>query len=51
MHIAKGEVTPDDGVLLATPTKLQPEHHTFWKVLGNDLSPKFAIILPPANDA
>jgi hypothetical protein len=51
MQIAVGEVTPDDGVLLATPTKQQPEHHTFWKVFGKDFSHKFQVAWEPANDA
>lgn len=48
-HIAEGEVTNDDGVLLATPNETHPEHCTFWKRWDLDLSPRFTIILNPAN--
>jgi hypothetical protein len=48
-HIAEGVVNATDGVLLATPTGRQPQHHTFWKVFGKDLTGNFTIILAPAN--
>lgn len=50
-HIAKGAVTVDDGVLLATPSGPQPEHYTFWKYLDRDLTASFQIVLNPANSS
>jgi hypothetical protein len=48
-HVASGDVSPDDGVLMATPTRRQPEHYTFWKVYGKDISGSFTIIISPSN--
>jgi hypothetical protein len=48
-HIAAGTITPQDGVLMATPTTPQPEHHTFWKVFGKDISGSFTIVIVPEN--
>jgi hypothetical protein len=46
-HIAAGQVVPEDGVILATPSEQQPEHHTFWRDVRRDLASRFTIILPP----
>lgn len=48
-HIASGDVSPDDGVLMATPSTRQPEHHTFWKVYGRDISGSFTVMISPSN--
>ena len=50
-YVAQGDVTEEDGVLLVTPSSRQPEHHTFWKVFGKDISGAFQIVLNPANAA
>ena len=41
-HIFKGDVTPADGRLKATPTKHDPSHHTFWCFEGISLRARFA---------
>jgi hypothetical protein len=48
-YIAKGKVTGADGVLLATPSGAQPEHHTFWKLFNHDIHDAFEVVLNPAN--
>lgn len=37
------DTTPSDGVIAHTPTGIQPEHHTFWKVVDVDLCPRCTI--------
>lgn len=41
-HIFKGDVTPSDGRLKATPSKNDPSHHTFWCFEGVSLRTKFS---------
>lgn len=41
-HIFKGDVTPADGRLKDTPSKNDPQHHTFWCFEGVDLRAKFS---------
>ena len=48
-HVASAELTPADGVILATPSAKQPDHHTLWKPLGRDLSTAFTIVMLPSN--
>lgn len=47
-HVAAANLTPADGVILATPSSAQPDHHTFWKPLNKDLTTAFSIVLAPA---
>lgn len=46
-YIAEGKVVPEDGVIAATPSEKQPEHHTFWRDIRRDLAPRFTIVLQP----
>jgi hypothetical protein len=46
-YIAAGQVVPDDGLILHTPSEAQPEHHTFWRDVGRDLVSRFSVILDP----
>lgn len=46
--VAAGELAAGDGVIKATPTKPQPQHHTLWCCLGVDLAQKFQIVIEPA---
>jgi hypothetical protein len=46
-HIAAGQVVPEDGVILPTPSEQQPEHHTFWRDVQRDVARRFTIILLP----
>jgi hypothetical protein len=46
-HIAAGTVDFSDGVLKATPSEPQPEHHTYWKQKDCNLSSKFQVVMPP----
>lgn len=39
-----------DGVIKATPTKNQPEHHTLWCNVNVDVKGKFAIIMHPVDE-
>lgn len=43
-RIARGTVNHNDGVLLGTPSKKQPEHHTFWKSFGLNIAGKFSLL-------
>lgn len=43
-RIARGTVSHNDGVLLGTPNKRQPEHHTFWKSFGLSIVGKFSLV-------
>ena len=47
-YIAAGDVVPEDGVIMATPTKAQPQHHSFFRDINSDLKSKFKIVLNPA---
>ena len=46
-YIVVGELAPTDGEVLTTPSKAQPQHSTFWKVHGLDISSKFVSALDP----
>ena len=46
-HIIRGDVTPEDGRIKHTPGTKQPNHHTFWKVFGRDISGSFQVFLEP----
>jgi hypothetical protein len=48
-HVASANLTPADGVILATPSATQPDHHTFWRPLNRDLTTAFTIVLAPAS--
>lgn len=43
--IAEGQIDEDDGVIAHTPSKSQPEHHTFWLAHEKDISGKFSIFV------
>lgn len=46
-YIAAGKVSKTDGVLMATPSNSQPEHHSFFCDINSDLAPKFALVMNP----
>lgn len=48
-HIAEGTVSEADGVLLATPSDKQPEHFTYWKAFGREISNLFKVVMAPSN--
>ena len=48
MNIASGQISENDGLIRATPTRRQPQHHTFWRDIRIDLSKKFTIHLSPS---
>jgi hypothetical protein len=41
--IVSFDATPADGVIAQTPTRDQPDHYTFWKVVAVDLCPRCTI--------
>ncbi|WP_144224192.1 hypothetical protein [Mesorhizobium amorphae] len=45
--VIRFSVTPDDGTLRYTPSKQQPDHHTFWKAAGCSLLNACEIVLEP----
>lgn len=47
-HIAKGELTGSEGMIMATPTNSQPQHHTLWKAAGINYLPLFAVVMNPS---
>lgn len=47
-YVVAGRLEPSDGQVLATPTGNQPEHFTFWKAVGVDVSTKFKVIFRPS---
>ncbi|MGO3934821.1 hypothetical protein [Rhodopseudomonas pseudopalustris] len=46
-YIVVGDLQPSAGQVLATPSKAQPGHATFWKVHGLDVSSHFRKLLDP----
>lgn len=46
-YIASADLAVGDGLIKATPTKPQPEHHTLWCDIATDMPPKFEIVLKP----
>jgi hypothetical protein len=48
-HIAVGDLVADDGVIIHTPKKAQPEHYTLWRDIRRSLSNRFRIVIAPAN--
>jgi hypothetical protein len=46
-HIASGSVNGSDGVIMQTPSNQQPNHHTFWKIYGLEISSRFQIVIQP----
>lgn len=46
-YLAAGSVGPTDGVIKMTPNNRQPEHYTFWKSFGKDISGNFEIVMQP----
>lgn len=49
-YIAKAELQVGDGKVMATPSRPQPLHCTFWYNTLVDLKPRFAEILEPIDD-
>lgn len=49
-HIASGKITPNDGVILKTPSRTQPNHHTFWAYQDVALWKRFSIVMNPTGD-
>ncbi|MGV2102915.1 hypothetical protein [Rhizobium sp. 21-4511-3d] len=48
-RIIKFTITSNDGCLKSTPSKPQPEHHTFWKSHGSNLLNTCEIVIDPSN--
>ena len=46
-YIASATLAVGDGVILATPTRPQPAHHTMWCDVNVDIAAKFAVVLHP----
>jgi hypothetical protein len=46
-RIVKFSVTKDDGSLRMTPSKMQPDHHTFWKAIDCNLLNSCEIVINP----
>ncbi len=49
-HVASGTLNPDDGLILHTPNKTQPQHHTFWRDLRSDFEKLFEITISPPHN-
>lgn len=49
-HIAEGTIDASDGVILATPSNAQPQHHTFWKDRRRSVESKFSIKVMPSQE-
>jgi hypothetical protein len=47
--IIKFNITKDDGCLAFTPSKKQPDHHTFWKAADCNILNSCEIIIEPQN--
>jgi hypothetical protein len=46
-HVARGNISTEDGVFLNTPRNDQEEHYTFWKCFNVPMTNKFTIVLYP----
>lgn len=46
-HIHRGNLSPEHGVIIATPSAQQPEHHTFWKDRNQSVAALFELYLEP----
>ncbi|MDE3811643.1 hypothetical protein I7I49_15310 [Sinorhizobium meliloti] len=46
-YIASAALSVGDGLIKATPTKPQPQHHTLWCDINTDVPAKFTVIIHP----
>ena len=46
-YIARAQLQSGDGKVAATPSRKQPQHHTFWCNTEVDLKPRFQVFLKP----
>lgn len=49
-YIARGNLVVGDGLIMATPTRPQPEHHTLWSDIQTNLPAKFEVLLNPVDE-
>lgn len=47
IYVACVEVSSTDGKIKCTPSKAQPEHHTYWAAVTSNLADKAITVLEP----